>query len=94
MVAEAIGSSGDTTIAELDVLANSQIAAFALYEGGTLVRAVFVNLKAYEGGSGRSSVHITPQMAEGGYDTMQIARLSIPCVFDWYLYLAIRSVRK
>lgn len=80
-MAEAIGSSGDTTIAELDILANSQVAGFALYDGGVLSRAVFVNLRAYEGGSDRESVHVVPQMdTEGGFDTMQIKRLVIPCV--------------
>ncbi|VDC07219.1 unnamed protein product [Peniophora sp. CBMAI 1063] len=79
VVAEAIGNSGATTIAELDLLTNPQIAGFAFFDGGILSRALFVNLQAYEDGSDRESVHLVPQVAvDVGYDTMQIARLAVP----------------
>ncbi|KZV62775.1 glycoside hydrolase family 79 protein [Peniophora sp. CONT] len=74
IAAEAIGTSGATTISEL-TLNNSQLSGYAFYENGALKRALFINLVAFNGaGAARSAVHV----ALGGSGNITVKRLSIP----------------
>ena len=80
IAAEAIGTSGATTFSEL-TLSNSQLSGYAFYESGTLKRALFINLVAFNGnGAARPAVHV----ALGGSGNMTVKRLSIPCVSNRY----------
>lgn len=49
-IAETIGPSGTTSIAEITVN-DSRIAGYAIYEGATLARAVFINSQSWPSGS-------------------------------------------
>lgn len=46
VVAEAIGKTNDTSIIELNI-SNADVAGYAFYEGGTIARAVLLNMNAY-----------------------------------------------
>ncbi|RDB30967.1 Beta-glucuronidase [Hypsizygus marmoreus] len=58
IAAEAIGKTGNAKITELTIN-HAQIAGYAFYEGSKLVRAVFINSKAYlPESTTRTSVHL------------------------------------
>ncbi|KZV62776.1 glycoside hydrolase family 79 protein [Peniophora sp. CONT] len=75
IAAEAIGTSGATTISEL-TLNNPQLSGYAFYENGALKRALFINLVAFNGdGATRSAVHVA---LAGSTGNITVKRLSIP----------------
>lgn len=61
-----IGSTGTSTLVELDV-GDSNVSAYAVFAGGSLVRAVFVNLHAWllSSTGDRPSVHVDLDFAGG-----------------------------
>jgi Glycosyl hydrolase family 79 C-terminal beta domain len=82
IAAEAIGKSGKTQIQEL-TLNDPHLTGYAFYEGGTLARAVFINLNAYIGTAVRTSVHLNLVFASAGSSapsSMSVKRLDIGSV--------------
>jgi hypothetical protein len=80
IVAEALGAVPDVKITEIEV-ESDVVAGYALYDGdGKLVRAVFINSEAYEGGGNRSIAHLDFGRVE---DTLQVKakRLAIGYVY-------------
>lgn len=80
IAAEVIGSTGSAKIIELDVNA-TDIAGYAVFEHGRLVRAVFINLAAYfPGGGDRKSTHINISLSGSRLvaQTVTVKRLDIP----------------
>ncbi|KAI0027404.1 hypothetical protein K488DRAFT_61654 [Vararia minispora EC-137] len=73
IVAEAIGTSGRTSVAELNTGNATQVSAYAFYEGSALRRALFINLHAYAGGT-RGFAHFSLN----GTGQMTVKRLSVP----------------
>ncbi|KAG6887825.1 hypothetical protein C0995_012372 [Termitomyces sp. Mi166 len=67
IVAEAIGRSGSTRVAELSIN-NNQVSGYGFYEGNKLVRAVFINSSAFLSSTtgSRSSVHLGFGFTGGG----------------------------
>ena len=78
IAAEAIGTSGSTRAVELSV-DNDQITGYAFYEGGVLVRALFISLRAYlkDTGGKRGTVHVDLDLSGSAPSSMSIKRLSI-----------------
>ena len=62
-----VGKTGSSRVVELGV-DDSDVSGYAVFEGGTLVRAVFINLHAWLASStgARPSVHIDLDFARGG----------------------------
>jgi hypothetical protein len=80
IAAEAIGSQGDTRIAELTIN-DSSVTGYAFYEGSRLVRAVFVNLNAFlESSSTRGQTHLDLAFASGSVKSATLKRLAIGSV--------------
>jgi hypothetical protein len=78
MVSEAIGTGADTTVAELSSNSTS-IAAYGIWEGSRLARAVIINSDVYFAGSTNDTR--TSQTVElGGYTNgvTSIKRLTAP----------------
>ena len=65
-----IGRTGKSTVVELDV-GDSNVSGYAVFEGGVLARAVFVNLDAWLAGStgARPVVHVDLDFARGANAT-------------------------
>jgi Glycosyl hydrolase family 79 C-terminal beta domain len=82
IAAEAIGNSGNTQIQEL-TLNDPYLTGYAFYDGATLARAVFINLREYTGTGVRTSAHVdlkfTP--ASSAPALMSVKRLAIKFVF-------------
>ena len=70
MVNSFIGSTGSSTLVELNV-SDSNVSGYAVFEGDSLVRAVFINLDAWLTSSTgtRPSVHIDLGFATGANAT-------------------------
>jgi hypothetical protein len=75
IAAEAIGRSGAARVVELSTGNATQVSAYAFYESGSLVRALFINLHAYTGGA-RGAVHFN--LSGAGLGSMKVKRLSVP----------------
>ncbi|KAI0318620.1 hypothetical protein OF83DRAFT_1056585, partial [Amylostereum chailletii] len=73
VAAEAIGASGTTSVVELAV-DNDHVTGYAFFEDGALARALFVNLRVFDGGA-RGAVHVG---IEGVECIMVVKRLSVP----------------
>jgi len=79
IAAEAIGNTGSTKAVELYVN-NPQLAGYAFYEDGSLVRAIFINSQAYlSGDTSRGSMHIDLKLSGSGFSPlhMSVKRLAI-----------------
>ncbi|KAJ8073455.1 hypothetical protein PM082_011731 [Marasmius tenuissimus] len=80
IVAEAIGKSGNTQIAEIPI-DNDRIAGYGFYENGALARAVFLNSQAFleeSGDSTRPSIHLDFDIpGSDGPTDMTVKRLAI-----------------
>ena len=76
MVNTFVGSTGASTLVELDV-GDADISGYAAFENGILVRAVFVNLHAWllSSTGGRPSVHV--DLGFAGEDAPQGHRASL-----------------
>ena len=70
MINSFIGSTGSSTLVELNV-SDSNVSGYAVFEGDSLVRAVFINLDAWLTSSTgtRPSVHIDLGFATGANAT-------------------------
>lgn len=80
IAAEAIGSSGNTHTVELTIN-DSSVSGYAFYEGSRLVRAVFLNLRAFlTGGSKRGEIHLDLTFADGSAKSATLKRLAIGSV--------------
>jgi hypothetical protein len=83
IAAEAIGNTGSTKAVELYVN-NPQLAGYAFYEDGSLVRAIFINSQAYlSGDTSRGSMHIDLKLSGSGFSPlhMSVKRLAIGYAF-------------
>ncbi|EIN04315.1 hypothetical protein PUNSTDRAFT_108442 [Punctularia strigosozonata HHB-11173 SS5] len=78
IAAEALGSSGRVQVAELDI-SNADVAGYAFYEGGIIMRAVLINSRAFlSTTSSRNTVHVDLNLSSASLNgTMTIKRLSI-----------------
>ncbi|KAF8734682.1 hypothetical protein AX14_003112 [Amanita brunnescens Koide BX004] len=76
IIAEAIGSSGNVQMAEIQI-DDPNISGYAFYEGGMIVRAVLINSNAYFGGA-RPSARITLNIP----GEMEVKRLAIGYATD------------
>ncbi|KAF8622544.1 hypothetical protein AX15_006899 [Amanita polypyramis BW_CC] len=77
ILAEAIGSSGNVQVYEIEI-ADPYIAGYAFYENGALVRALFINSLAFlEGNGHRQSTHLRLCVGGGGYPSTFVKRLAI-----------------
>ncbi|KAF7330407.1 Glycoside hydrolase family 79 protein [Mycena venus] len=77
IAAELRGSKDKVQISEI-AINDTQVAGYAAFEGGELVRAVFINSKAFlQGNTNRSSVHLDLVFTGKGPETMTIKRLAI-----------------
>ncbi|KAL0567774.1 hypothetical protein V5O48_014224 [Marasmius crinis-equi] len=79
IAAEAIGDSGSTHLAEINV-DDERIAGYAFFEDGVLVRAVFVNAQAYLSDStetARPSVHLDLDFGNATTESVTVKRLLI-----------------
>ncbi|KAJ6577249.1 glycoside hydrolase family 79 protein [Mycena capillaripes] len=77
IAAELRGSKEKVQISEI-LINDTQIAGYAAFEGGTLVRTLFINSKAFlQGDTERSSVHLDLVFAGKGPDNMIVKRLAI-----------------
>lgn len=93
IAAEAIGSSGNAQIVEISVNA-TDISGYAVFEYGTLARAVFLNNVAYLPGAGvRNSTHINIDLSGTGWaaQQMKVKRLNIPYGRFFSAYKGIHS---
>ncbi|KAG6820318.1 hypothetical protein H0H93_002405 [Arthromyces matolae] len=83
IVAEALGKTGNVQVVEIDI-DSSQIAGYGFYEEGRLVRAIFINSKAYLPDNGnRGTVHIDLALADvSDIPTMTVKRLAISYATD------------
>ncbi|KAF7291672.1 hypothetical protein HMN09_01258500 [Mycena chlorophos] len=75
VAAEAIGTSGVTTIVELDI-DDAAVSGYAFFENGVLKRAVLINLTLFFAASGAARGSKTIALSVTG--TVQIKRLFIP----------------
>lgn len=79
IAAEAIGSTGFTQVAEIPIDA-TDVAGYAIYEFGILVRVVFINSVAYlPGAADRNATHININFSGFGLPApqMEVKRLNI-----------------
>ncbi|KAJ7158933.1 glycoside hydrolase family 79 protein [Mycena filopes] len=77
IAAELRGCEDSAQISEI-VVNNTRIAGYAAFEGGELVRAVFINSQAFlQGSTNRSSTHLDLSFTGEGPRTMTIKRLAI-----------------
>lgn len=79
IAAEAIGSTGSTQVVEIPIDA-TDISGYAIFEYGSLARAVFINNVAYlPGGGVRNTTHINIDFSGFGLaaQTMEVKRLDI-----------------
>lgn len=80
IAAEAIGSSGNTDIVELTI-DDPVIAGYAFYERSRLVRAVFINSRAFlKSSSDRTRTHLDLTFAHGSPNSATLKRLAIASV--------------
>jgi hypothetical protein len=79
IAAEAIGTSGNTRAVELSIN-DARISGYGFYEGTKLVRAVFINSKAFlKGQTDRTSTHLDLSFSGSGTAPTQlkVKRLAI-----------------
>ncbi|KAJ7603136.1 glycoside hydrolase family 79 protein [Mycena polygramma] len=77
IAAELRGFKENVHISEISIN-DTQIAGYVAFEGGDLVRALFINSKVFlQGDMNRSSVHLDLAFTGKGADTMTIKRLAI-----------------
>lgn len=84
IASEAIGATGSSRAVEL-VVNDNQVSGYAFYEHDTIVRAVFINLRAFLRGreaSSRSAVHIDLALDASLGQTVTIKRLKIEFADD------------
>lgn len=81
IAAEAIGSGSQPQIAELNI-DNPTVSGYAIYEGTRLVRAVFINLKAFmkSATGARGKVTVSFDFVGGGVGSATLKRLAIQSV--------------
>jgi hypothetical protein len=78
IAAEALGSSGQVQVAELNI-SDPDVAGYGFYEGGQIARAVIINSRAFlSDGPTRNTKHVNLSLPAGTLNgTMVIKRLSI-----------------
>ncbi|KAJ7931346.1 glycoside hydrolase family 79 protein [Mycena leptocephala] len=77
IAAELRGSKDKAQISEI-AIDDAQIAGYAAFEGGELVRALLINSKAFlQGDTNRTSVHLDLSFTGKGPNTMTVKRLAI-----------------
>lgn len=67
-------SSGSSKIVELDIN-ESDVTGYAFFDGGSLKRAILINMNAYLGDGSRGSVHVVLDGVSSG--KMTVKRLAI-----------------
>ncbi|KAJ7178640.1 glycoside hydrolase family 79 protein [Mycena crocata] len=77
IAAELRGCEDKAQISEIAV-DHARVAGYAAFEGGSLVRALFINSQAFlQGDTNRSSVHLDLSFVGDGPSTMNVKRLAI-----------------
>jgi hypothetical protein len=90
IIAEAIGDSGDTQIAELSI-SDTRLSGYAFYESGSLKRAIFINSLAYltTTTTARPSTHVNLSFSGSGAPTsFSVKRL----IIKWVVSIPSRAV--
>ncbi|KIL67493.1 glycoside hydrolase family 79 protein [Amanita muscaria Koide BX008] len=82
IIAEAIGSSGDVLMIQLDI-SDTYLAGYAFYEDGQLVRALFIESNAFiKGESNRTTTHLNINIDGAENRGMLVKRLAIQYADD------------
>lgn len=84
IAAEAIGTSGDTKVVELNI-ADTRISGYAFYQGGQLTKAILINSLAFltTTTTARPSTHVDLTFAGGTISSqMNVKRLFVPHADD------------